>query len=279
MARNHLLITAAIAATALASPAPAATPSSGEVSTAKPLFEWTGEAAGWGADPTWEVGETNGTAPECVPVVCDSLTVEVLDQADLTITADNTTASGPASDVVDLAVEAPDGSVTYVHSEDTKPVLARFRNAAKGTYTLYLETSEMAQNDTSYTGRAMLTPPIQAVAEPVEAAPSQPQAQPQSAPPSSSPQITIRTRSASVRRAAKRLRIAVASSAALTGVTARLLKGRRAVARGALSKLDGAGTIALKGKRLRTGRYTLVVTGTAGDGRKATSSVPFTLKR
>jgi hypothetical protein len=273
MAREHFILFAVAAVAVTAAPAVAGTPESGEISNAQPRFDWTGEAAGWGRPPTWEVGRETGQRPVCPAPVCDSVRFTVADQADLRVTADNNVASGPASDLVELAVEAPDGAVTYVESADKFPATIRFKDAAKGTYVVYVQTKEMPQNDASYAGFALLTPVGAGGALPAgPPAPAQPQ-QP------AGPQLTIRTRSASARRASRGLKVGITSNQAMTGIAARLVKGEKTVAKGSLATLDGNGTVTVKGKRLKRGRYTLIVTGTGPDGARATASAPLTLKK
>ena len=76
---------------------------------------------------------------------------------------------------------------------------------------------------------------------------------------------------------------AAAGATALLGAALLTAPGAQAAAavtcQGKDVTIDGTATIALKGKRLKKGRYRLVVGGTTAAGSNTTASVPFTLKR
>jgi len=286
--RTTALLAAAAAATSLAAlPALAASPENGSVSNATPRVEWTGEAAGYGSSLLNLISETAGADPACEAPACDTFTLEVVDSNDLTISFDNIKASGPGCDCPRIAVKKPDGSFVYLAAEAEKPVVMKIKAAPKGKYELYLQTNEQAQNDASYKASAVLAVPAAAPpagGEPPAGpaptpAPGQPQPGQAQPPAQAGPQITIKTRTASARKSKRKLTVAVSSSQALSGVVAQLLKGKKVVAKGKLATLNGAGKVALKGKKLKKGRYTLVVTGKAASGAQAGASVPFTLKK
>jgi hypothetical protein len=65
---------------------------------------------------------------------------------------------------------------------------------------------------------------------------------------------------------AKKLTIKLKSSEAVTNIAAQLVKGKKVVGKGSLSKLDGAGKIKLKAKGLEKGTYRLDLAGTDSKG-------------
>jgi hypothetical protein len=275
--RKPLLIALAAAAAA-AVPAIAATPESGTVSNASPKVEWSGEAPGYGVGLINVLGSPTG--PVCEAPACDTFELTVADVNDLTISGDSTTGSGPGCDCPQLFVTRPDGSQDYVSAEADQKAVIKIRNAPKGVYTVGFSTNEQPQNDASYTASAVLAaPPPPPSEEPAPGASPTPAPQGQQPAPAASPQITIRTRSGSARRAKKGLKVGLTTNQELTKIVAQLRKGKKVVAKGALAKLNGNGTILVKAKKLKKGKYTLVVTGNGPNGSKAGASVPFTVKK
>jgi hypothetical protein len=264
MSRARITLSAAACAalTIAVVPALASDPSSGTVSNAAPTAEWTGSSNGYGYYPLHSIGQQG---EPCQAPVCDTYTLTVADQATLTLTADNNTASGPGSDSVELDVVKPDGTIVYTESAADKPVVVKIKNAAKGDYELHVIVNEQAQNDGTYKASAVLgngPAPVAPAATPAPAAPA-----PAPAPAQAAATLTLNTKKASAKKAKKGLKLSVSASSPVTDVVAKLLKGKKAIGSGKLARIDGTGSVSVKAKKLKKGTYTVALTAKdAGTG-------------
>ena len=263
-ARSILCGGATVALTVFAVPALAAEPESGSVSNAAPTFEWTGESNGYGYYPVHSItGEG-----ECAPPLCDSVELEVVDSANLTLTVDNNAANGPGTDVVQVDVVKPDGEKMLTGGTDGKPTVVKIKNAPKGTYTIEVTTNEQQQNDGSYKGVAVLGTGTAPAPPPATTTPT-----PQTTPPPAQQQpaaaLSLKTRKASAKKSRKGLKLAIGTSKPVKDLTAALVKGKKVVGKGKLASLASSGTVKLKTKKLKPGRYLVALDATdASSGQK-----------
>jgi len=77
---------------------------------------------------------------------------------------------------------------------------------------------------------------------------------------------------------AKKLTLKLRSSEALTKIGARLLKGKKVVAKGSLAKLNGNGKLKLKAKKLKKGTYRLDLVGTDSKGARRFTAAKLTVR-
>jgi nitrogen fixation protein FixH len=260
--RRLLLGIAACAA--VAAPALASDPSSGTVSNAAPSVTWKGTAPGYGVVPTNILVTTAGEDPQCPPQTCDTFKLTVADQADLTVSA----ACKTDGQFTELHVKKPDGTTLYVQSAAGKPASIKVKNAAKGDYTIEVITNDDVSSGGDYTATATLgsTKPA---ASPTPGASATPGATP---PPSNSGSgsqpaatLSLKTKSASAKKARKKLSLGVGSSKPVTNVQEALIKGKKVVANAKLASLGASGKLAFKlRKALKAGAYTVAIT--AKDG-------------
>ena len=78
----------------------------------------------------------------------------------------------------------------------------------------------------------------------------------------------------------KKLALKIKSSGPVTGLTAKLVKGKKVVGTGKLAKLDGTAklTVKLKSKKLKKGSYKLNVSSKDSSGRNAGATLPLKLR-
>ena len=78
----------------------------------------------------------------------------------------------------------------------------------------------------------------------------------------------------------RKLALKIKSSGPVTGLTAKLIKGKKVVGTGKLAKLDGTAkvTVKLKSKKLKKGSYKLNVAAKDASGRNAGATLPVKLK-
>lgn len=262
----RVLVSALAAALLCAGLATAATPSDGKVSSASPRVEWTGESNGYLYYNYQRVSRTGGQQPRCDAPACDEFTLEVVDSADLTISATYETTV-----FLDFDIVFPDGSSVWIDgSDENNTTTTKIKKAKPGTYKIRVTTNGTASQDGAFTAFAQLATaaaPVVAAAPEVPAAP---------APAPVAPQLSIATRSASLKKLKKRaLVVSLSSTAPVSGVKVFLRKGKKIVAKGALASLDGAGKVTLRlPKSVKPGRYVLAA-ATSGTA----ASAPLTIKR
>lgn len=77
----------------------------------------------------------------------------------------------------------------------------------------------------------------------------------------------------------KAVPVGLRSQGTVTGIDARLFKGKKVVGKGRLARLAGKGAIKLKvSKKLKKGKYKLLLVGTNPDGRKADKTLSLKLR-
>ena len=287
-----LALPALLLGTALAS---AADPQDGKVSSSSPRVEWKGESNGYLYYNYQRVSRTGGQQPRCDAPACDTFTLEVADSADLTISATYETTV-----FLDFDIILPDGSSLWIDgSDESNTTVAKIKKAKPGKYVIRVTTNGNASQDGAYTAFAQLAvpaqpgppagggggtrPPPSQGTPPSSGQPPAPPApgsnNPQPAP--SSAQLSIRTRSAKVRKLKKRkLTVKLSTTAPLTNVRVFLRKGKKIVAKGRLAKLSGSGKAKIRlSKKVKPGRYVLAASGRTQSGGLAAGSAPFKLKR
>ena len=262
----------ALAAALLAAPtASAADPADGTISSASPRVEWTGSSTGYLYYNYERVSRTAGSQPRCDAPACDEFTLNVAEAGDLTISATYETTV-----FLDFDIVFPDGSSQWVDgSDESNTTVAKIKKAKPGTYLIRVTTNGTLADDGAFTAFAQLgTAPAPAPAVPVVSTPEP--ATPPAAPAASAAQLSITTRSASLKKLRKRgLPVALTTTAPLSGVKVMLRKGKKTVAAATLAKLDGSGKVTLRlPKKLKPGKYVL-----AASAKGAAATAPFTLKR
>jgi hypothetical protein len=77
------------------------------------------------------------------------------------------------------------------------------------------------------------------------------------------------------------LTVTLRSTGRVTGITAKLLRGRKSVASGRVALVDGSRKLKLKikGKRFKAGKLTLRLTGTNPNGRKLSADFRVNIKK
>jgi hypothetical protein len=156
---TRALCAATVAGCAGGAAAIAAEPDKGTVSNASPKVTWVGQLSegSYFASRALLFANTGGD-PGAAPCDqgCDTYTVTVADQKDLTVGADS-----PAEDTADPAqtvirVKKPDGSYLTTFGETTKgkPLLVKFKNAPKGDYVV--DVGDTYAQAHEYAGQAFL---------------------------------------------------------------------------------------------------------------------------
>ena len=253
-----------IAAGALGGTAIAATPESGTVSEASPKVTWTSELTGsWFASRPVileQAAGANGTFP-CEAPTCDTFTLTVADQKDLTIGLD-----GPeADDQVIYRITKPDGE--YVSGTENAGgngyLIVKIKGAPKGDYVI--EQWNFYTGSATHENYAEL-----AVAAPAPVAPPAttntgggqptPGAQPGTV---EAIDLTVKAGKGSAKK--RKLPVTVTVSRAVTKVTATLTKGKKVVAKGSFGAMSGTKKLNVKlGKKVKKGSYSLTVVATDG---------------
>lgn len=90
--------------------------------------------------------------------------------------------------------------------------------------------------------------------------------------------VKLATKSVKAKKAKKGFAVKLSSSEKITNLGARLLKGKKAVAKGSLASLDGKGTLKLKGKGIKKGSYKLELAGTDASGSRRFALFGFKVK-
>lgn len=260
---RKLIATTALALSfALAGSAVAATPGSGRLSRTEGKVKWSGEANGYGLTAINIVTDTAGTV--CEQPFCDRFALEIADAGGVfRVSAIDTAGIG----FVQIDVVNPDGSVDYYNAaEQGKPTVAEYKDTPAGAYEIRVLTNNPVGLDGSYSANATLTFPGAPVSEPPAQLPA-------------ATKLTIKTGKASARKLRKGVRVKLASDGELTGLVATLARKNKKVARGKLARLQGKGSIKLKGRKAKRGRYTLTVTGNDAQGRAVTASRSLKLRK
>jgi hypothetical protein len=271
--KRRLAAIATLAAATTAATALAAEPDKGTVSTATPKVEWAGELTGsgtyyeaWAQDPTIECPGTP---------VCDPFTLTVGDAGHsvtlkLNIDRENTAGGDPG---FGIRVGFPDGSYQYVQGNAGPKTqgTVKLKNLKPGDYEINTVASHVCCNPDPYRESAEATDVASAAPAPTTTGGGTQQHAP---PPA--PQLTVKPSKASAKKLTKtrRYRVTASTSAPLHAVTAKLLKGKTAVASAKLASLSGTKMLVLKvAKKVKKGTYTVTVSGTDDQNRVVTTGV------
>lgn len=261
MRTRSLLLALGATLPVAAVPALASTPSSGTVSTASPTFEWTGTSNAYLIKPLQTLVTSNaGQGGPCEAPYCDTFTLEVADQADLKLTADNVDDGGPGADSIQMDVLRPDGTTLYVQGEDGAPIVARIKKAATGSYGIQVWVNQPTTQDGTFHASAVL-------GSTTTPAPASPQPAP-APPPAGVPAATLslKTSKASAKKVGKALKLSIGSSKPVTDVRVALKKGKTVLGTAKLASMGTSGTLKLKLKKaLKKGAYTVAVVARDGD--------------
>lgn len=261
---------AAAAGLAAASIALAATPSSGTIGTATPQVKWSGTLTSsgifyelWTVDPTLS----------CAPPTCDPFTLKVADgphdiNIKLNIGSSNATGGDPGAGI---RIKKPDGSYSYTQgTAGVKTTMTlKLKDVKPGEYEINTVASHVCCGDDPYTERAEIPQLL-----PVEDGGTVRVA----------PQLTIKAPKASARKLAKSRKygVTVTTTAALTNVTAKLLKGKKTMASAKLAQLEATAKLVFKlAKKVKpkSGSYTVVVSGVDAAGTQTTAAVKVKFSR
>ena len=287
-----------VAGGALAATALAADPDKGTVSAEAPKVTWKGEV-GDGSYFTY-VALATEPEPGTVPCEqgCDTFTLTVAKQADLTIGADSPGEDTADPDGVVLRVQKPDGSFVTTEGDSTKgkPLTVKFKNAATGDYVInYANNYAAAQ---TYDGFAQL-----GLAAPAQA-PGQNPSTNQPPPPSPSPvpggqqqgnppqpgltpsgqgrniDITIKAGKASARklRKSRKLKATVKVSREVAKLRGFLRRGKKTIGKASRGRTNGTVRVTLKlskkaARKLRKGTLALTFVADDGTGTVASKTV------
>ena len=254
--RTFLLVLAIGALAAV--PTLASSPASGKVSFAAPSISWTGSAPGYGYYPVHGIGQAG---EPCQAPACDSFTLTVEDVGNLTLTADNGKGTGPGSDSVEMDVTKPDGTTIYTQSAADAPVTVKIKAAPKGDYTVAIITNDNASGGAFQASASLVNPaaPAPAPSGTPGASPTPPGSAPAPAPGTPAATLTLKTKKASAKKSKKGIKLAVSTSKPVDNLVATLFKGKKALGKGTLAKLDASGTVVVKVKKLKKGAYTIAL--------------------
>jgi hypothetical protein len=286
------LITAGVLA-AGASGAIAATPGDGTVSKDSPKVTWTGQVTTSYPNRVLlllaDLAGQSDSVP-CGPQTCDSFKLKVADSDDLVLTADapeGTSTDGSSGSQVTLRITKPDGS-KEIHTTEAagaspeKPLVVKLKKAPAGDYTIeyfnYFYGPPVDYTATATLG-AVKPPAAPAApatgAAPAPAAPAAPAAQ-------EGLTVTAKVGKASAKKLnkAKKLAATVTVSRAVKSLTATLKSGSKVVGKGSLGGFSGTKKVSLRlSKKLKAGKYTLVVAASDGAGTTSGSTVAFKLAK
>ena len=266
-----------IGSLALAAPALAADPESGDVSNATPKVEWKGTAGGYLVSIT---PEQNQQFLFCQPPTCDEFALNVKDTGDLTVSV--TTDDGTGFTTIE--VEDPDGTIHYNGGAENEPTSQiKVKKAKPGAYVVRTMTNNPVGVGDAYSAFATLgsapaavTPPAGGTTPPP---PPSSEPQPGQPKPAADPTIDVKPGKLSARKAKKKLAIGLSSDGKVNGLVATLKKGKKKVGSGKLATLNGPGKIVLKVKKLKKGAYTFVVTGRTDAGNVVATQVKLKIGR
>lgn len=272
----------------------AATPSSGEVSKAKPRVEWTGSVINSYANRIPVLVTEDDTFP-CLPQSCDMFALKVVESDDLTITADapeGSSTDGSSGTQVTLRIRKPDGSVS-VHTSDAsgvspeKPLTVKIKKAPAGDYEIeyfnyYLATAGAIEYKGTATLGSPITAPVGPSQPPHPVSPS-PQpgggTQPNNQPGGNQQQaidLSVKTGKLSAKKLkkGKKLAATVTVNREVQSVTGTLKKGKKVVGKGKLGRVQKSAKLSLKlSKALKKGTYSLTVAASDGAGSNAIKTV------
>ena len=266
----------------MTSMAVAAEPESGSVSKTAPKTEWKGTLQNsgvfynaWAEDPSME----------CSPPACDTYALKVVDGGhNLTLTKNNSAQNTAGGDPgCGINVTFPDGTYQYTQGScgPKTTLTVKLKNVKPGDYVVRVAISHVCCSQSEYKASAFIPEFLAGPPAPAPApapAPSGPQSAPDAA-----PQLTIKASNASARKLTKRRRYAITAttSAPLNAVTAKLLKGKKAIGTAKLTRLEGTKKLTLKlaKRKVKKGKYTVTVSGTDDSGRVVTAAKKIRVKK
>jgi hypothetical protein len=264
----------------IATSAVAATPDKGTVGSSSPKVQWGGELTNpgvfynaWAQDPS----------TECAAPACDTFTLTVAEaghNVTLTENNDSTNAADGSDPGCGMNIKFPDGTYQYTQAPcGAKTTLTvKLKNAKPGDYVIRTTSSHVCCGTEGYTASAFI-PDAASTAPAPAPAPVTP-----SSPAPAAPQLTVKAPKASAKKLAKahKYKISATSTGPLNAVSARLLKGKKAVATAKLARLNGTASLVLKlakKAKVKKGTYSVVVSGTDDQGRVVTTSVKVKVKK
>jgi hypothetical protein len=265
------LLAALLALAVLSAGALAADPPSGKVSKDAPTVTWTGELT----VPylTYiQMFVANGEGTACDAPSCDRFTLDVTDgPADLTV---KHSVTNPLDGGIKMMrIVKPDGSIVWA-TDDTadQPQTMKIKAAPNGQY--FVDITNGSKTQASYEASATL-----AVAAPAAAAPPTPAAP--GAPAAAATPLTLSAKAGAVsaRKASKSRKVVVSvTTNRAAAVKATLLKGKKAVGSGSLTRVEGTAKLTLKVKKLKPGAHTLVLEATDGQS-QARSTIKLKVRK
>jgi hypothetical protein len=250
----------------------ATTPEKGTLSKAKPKVSWSGTITSSGL--YYELWEQDPAA-ECPSPACDPYTLTVADEGiNVSVTnnmqSENAAGGDPGCGV---RIKYPDESYHWSGQSTCgvkKPQTVKISNAKAGDYVIEMVSSHVCCGSEEFKGSAFI-PELQAGGPSGPSGPTGPTGPggPQSP---AAPQLTVKAPKASAKKLTKKKKyvITAKSTGRLTKVKATLLKGKKVVARGKLPSLNGTAKITLKLKRVKPGKYKVVVSGKHSGGTVST---------
>ena len=173
-----------------------------------------------------------------------------------------------------MNIEFPDGSYQYTQAPcGAKTTLqVKLKNVKPGDYTVRVASSHVCCGTEGYTASAFIpdaSTPAPATTPPP--APSGGGTTTTSPTADAAPQLTVKPSKASAKKLTKthKYKITAEASGPLNAVTAKLLKGSKAIGTAKLSRLSGKATLVLKlGKKtkVKKGKYKVTVSGDRRPG-------------
>jgi hypothetical protein len=143
-----LLLVAAITAVASAS-------SGNELSTGR-VVKWSGTAPGFGIIGWNEMEVSSGREPDCAAPTCAMKDIEVTGRGDLFVSAMDLARSGQA----EVIVFAPNGTFERSVSAPGRVAVVKLAHAAKGRYTVQVQTNQRIEEGGRFKASALLKPSV-----------------------------------------------------------------------------------------------------------------------
>lgn len=272
-----------ITLSAAAGVATAADPADGTISDASPKVAWTGSVMESVIAHHWYHTAQNDELP-CRAPTCDSFQLTVANPSrELVVSVD---AGENDAANVGVRVELPDGTYARTNGPAApgKPLKLRLKNVTAGQYVVDY-TNYYVGGSVEYNGTAELAP-VAGAAGPTNPSPSGPTGVPESGESGEQPatKLTVKAGKASARKLtrARKYTITASTSAPLTQVVAKFLKGKKVIATGKLARLEGTAKLALKiskKAKLRKGSYTVSVTGVDEQNRQVSGGAKVKLSK
>ena len=260
----------------------AATPSDGTVGKSAPKITWKGSLTSSGIyNNAWE---QDPTIP-CQSPACDPFTLHVADGGiNLTVSSNVLSENAAGGDPgCGIRIQDPGGAYTFNEGTcGTKTTFnVKLKNVKAGDYVIDIVSSHACCGPEDFQGTAFIPELAGPATSPAPGASPTPSATPGASPspqPAATTTLTIKPGKASAKKITKthKYAVTVSSSGPLTGVTARLLKGKKAIATAKLSSLSGTAKLVLKASKktkVKKGTYSVAVSGKDAQGRVVAAGV------